>query len=222
MSEATKDKGLVVNLVADFVCPWCLIGSHRIDQAIAAVAEKKGAEAVARVRVVHHPFLLDSDAPSEGRDLRAHLAKKFGGDPTPMFARVEQVAKESGLPLDFSKVRLMSSTVKAHSLVQHAHEAAPDLQRPLVKAIYRAYFFDGLDIGDEAVLRKLAAETGIEGSVVDAAFAPDELRETREEARVATEQGITGVPFFVVADKYAVSGAQPVSVLVEALERGIG
>lgn len=222
MSEATKDKGLVVNLVADFVCPWCLIGSHRIDQAIAAVAEKRGAVAVAGVRVAHHPFLLDANTPEDGYDLRAQLAKKFGGDPTPMFARVEQVAKESGLPLDFAKVKRMSSTVKAHSLVQHAHEVAPALQRPLVKAIYRAYFFDGLDIGDEAVLRKLASESGLDTSVVDAAFTPDELRETREEARVASEQGITGVPFFVVADKYAVSGAQPVSVLVDALERGLG
>jgi predicted DsbA family dithiol-disulfide isomerase len=222
MSGAANEKGLVVNLVADFVCPWCLIGSHRIDQAVAAVAEKRGPGAVAGVRVAHHPFLLDANTPEDGYDLRAQLAKKFGGDPSAMFSRVERVAQESGLPLDFSKVRRMCSTVKAHSLVQHAHEVAPALQRPLVKAIYRAYFFDGLDIGEEAVLRDLAAEVGLEGSVADAAFTADELRETREEARVASEQGITGVPFFVVADKYAVSGAQPVSVLVEALERGLG
>ncbi|MFN9944092.1 MAG: DsbA family protein, partial [bacterium] len=103
MTEAPPPSGeIVVNLVADFVCPWCFIGATRLEQAVAALSEKGETPTV---KVVHQPFLLDPSTPPEGRDLREHLAAKYGGDPEAMFARVEGVARESGIALDFSKVR---------------------------------------------------------------------------------------------------------------------
>lgn len=217
MTEPSADSGLVVNLVVDFVCPWCFIGSTRLDQALEAIAKET---TLPEVRVVHQPFLLDPSTPTEGRDLRAHLASKYGGDPKSMFARVEGVAKETGIDLDFSKIERMSSTIKAHTLTQHALEKGT--QRAFVKDVYEGYFLRGEDIGSDAVLLAIAARHG---------FAEDEARtlladekenaETRAEARAAADQGISGVPFFVFDGRFAVSGAQGVPVLLEALRRSV-
>lgn len=218
MLEAPPPTGeIVVNLVADFVCPWCFIGATRLDQAVAALSEKGEKSSV---KVVHQPFLLDPSTPPEGRDLREHLAAKYGGDPEAMFARVEGVARESGIALDFTKVRRSVSTQKAHTLVQHALELGT--QPAFVKALYEAYFLEGKDIGDDEVLLSIAERHGLPRDEAKRLLAsPDELDETLAEARAAKDQGISGVPFFVFDGRFAVSGAQGVPVLVEALTRSL-
>jgi predicted DsbA family dithiol-disulfide isomerase len=220
MSEASPETGLVVNLVADFVCPWCLIGSTRLDQAI---EELRTSTPLPELRIVHQPFLLDPAAPKEGRNLRNHLRAKYGADPETMFGRVESAAKESGIPLDFSKIETFPSTVKAHTLVQHALDlGSAEVQRAFVKDLYAAYFFEGRDIGDDDVLLAIAEKHGLPRDQAAALLVDDgELAETHEEARAAQEQGITGVPFFVFDGRFAVSGAQSVPVLVEALRRAL-
>jgi len=218
MSEPSADSGLVVNLVVDFVCPWCFIGSVRLDRALEDVAKETGP--LPEVRIVHQPFMLDAKTPAEGRDLRAHLAAKYGGDPKAMFARVEGVARGAGIPLDFSKVERMPSTVKAHTLAQHALEKGT--QRAFIRDLYEAYFLRGEDIGSEALLVTIAARHGFAEDEARGLLADEkEIAETHAEARAASEQGITGVPFFVFDGRFAVSGAQDVPVLVEALRRSV-
>lgn len=215
MTEPSADTGLVVNLVVDFVCPWCFIGSTRLDQAIAEVAKDT---TLPEVRVVHQPFMLDPTAPAEGRDLRAHLASKYGGDPQAMFARVEGVAKETGIALDFSKITRIPSTVNAHTLAQQALEKGT--QRAFIKDLYEAYFMRGEDIGSEPVLLAIATRHGFTEDEARGYLADEKERsETHAEARAASDQGISGVPFFVFDGRFAVSGAQGVPVLVEALRR---
>lgn len=215
MSEAAEDTGIVVNLVADFVCPWCFIGSTRLDQAI---ERAKTMFPMPEVRVSHAPFLLNEDTPAQGHDLREFLKNKYGADPATMFTRVEEAAKESGIPLDFAKVTRAPSTIKAHTLVQHALERGT--QRALVRALYEAYFLEGKDIGEEAVLLDLAAVHGFSREEAQALMNdPKEVKETFQEAGTAKAQGVTGVPFFVFDGRFGVSGAQRVEVLIEALKR---
>ena len=182
-----------IEVVSDFVCPWCFIGTRRLEQALA------GKEA----EVAYRPFLLDPRIPPEGVDLRENLRKKFGRDPEGMFGRVEAAARESGIPLDFAKVRRYPSTVHAHALVRRAKD-----QRALANAIFEAYFLQGRDIGSPDVLAELAGSSEVEKSELDG---------VREEAREASVEGITGVPFFVFDGKIAVSGAQPPEVFQKAL-----
>ena len=180
--------------MSDFVCPWCFIGTRRLEQALA------GKEA----EVAYRPFLLDPRIPAEGVDLRENLRKKFGRDPEGMFGRVEAAARETGIPLDFAKVRRYPSTVHAHALVRRTKDP-----RVLANALFEAYFLQGRDIGSPEVLAELAG-----GS---AAVEESELEVVRQEAREASQEGITGVPFFVFDGKIAVSGAQPQEVFRKAL-----
>jgi predicted DsbA family dithiol-disulfide isomerase len=204
---------LPIDVVADVVCPWCLIGTRRLDQALEA---PPGIDAT----VTHHPFLLDPTTPAEGGDLRAHLRARYGVDPEGMFGRVEAAARSSGIPLDFSTVRRIPSTLAAHTLLRHAF--AKGTQRALLRALFEAYFLKGQDIGDIGVLASVASGHGFDmDEVARVSRDEGELRQTRQESAEAAARGIRGVPFFVFGGRLAVSGAQPSDVLRAAVERAL-
>ena len=202
---------LTIDLVSDVVCPWCFIGTKNLEAAIASL----GVETELSFR----PFLLDPSTPRGGEDLRERLRRKYGGDPEQMFARVEQAARNSGIALDFSRVRLSCSTVDAHTLLRHA--LGRGTQAALAKALFAAYFQDGRDIGDRAVLTELALAQGFSPDSVEALLVEEERARTRAEAMALAEQGISGVPFFIFDQRLAVSGAQPAAVLKSAMEQAL-
>src|SRR5688572_15685124 len=98
---------LSIEIVSDVVCPWCFLGHARLKTALAARPDLDPS-------IRFTPFLLDPSIPKDGRDLREHLGKKYGVDPERMFGRVEAAARESGIPLDFGKIRRFPSTLPAH------------------------------------------------------------------------------------------------------------
>ncbi len=202
---------LTVDIVSDVVCPFCFIGMRRVEQAL----EQEG---VRDAEITFHPFLLDPSTPPEGVDLRESLRKKLGGDPEQMFGRVEQMAKESGIPLDFTKVRRHPNTIASHTLIRHAKDKGT--QHALAAALFGAHFLEGKDLSNVEELVAIAKAHG---------FADDEARRlladageaarTRAEAEEAARQGIRGVPFVIFGGELAVSGAQPVAVFRSAIAR---
>jgi predicted DsbA family dithiol-disulfide isomerase len=206
-----RDVDIVV--VSDVVCPWCLIGVTRLDQMLASRPE-------VRANVKFHPFLLDPTTLEEGEDLRERLERKYRIPAAQMFARVEAAAKESGIALDFEKVRRSVSTIRAHTLIRLGE--ASGQSGALKRALLRAYFLDGRDVGAIDTLVEIGLAHGLAETTVRERLAdPAELAATRSIAREASEQGVTGVPFFVFDDKLAVSGAQSVEVLGQALDRAL-
>jgi predicted DsbA family dithiol-disulfide isomerase len=141
---------LRIDVVSDVVCPWCLIGTRRLELALAELPELEAT-------VTYRPFMLEPGAPAEGRDLREHLRRKYG-DPEPMFQRVEAVAREVGLPLDFGKVRRMVPTLRAHALSARAVEKGT--QRALMSDLFEAYFLEGRDVSAMDVLLELGERHG--------------------------------------------------------------
>jgi predicted DsbA family dithiol-disulfide isomerase len=201
---------LTIDFVSDVVCPWCFIGFTRLEQALA----QEGGE----VDLTLRPFQLDPSIPATGVDLREHLAKKYGADPDTMFSRVEAAAKESGIALDFSKIRRFPNTLAAHALIGAAK--AKGTQRAIAKAIFSAYFLEGRDLTDNAVLTEIGVANGFSADEVASTLGDAKaLAEIRDEAKELSAQGISGVPFTVFDGKLAVSGAQPLAVFREAIER---
>lgn len=204
---------LRIDIVSDVVCPWCYIGDRRVELALRELPD-------VAATVTYHPFQLDPGTPPEGADLRERLRRKYGVDPEQMFGRVEEAARESGLQLDFSRVRRSVNTLRAHTLLRHAEPRGT--QRQLAQALFAAYFVEGRDVGAEDVLVQLAAAQGF-GEDEAAALLRDEAeaQRTREEAQAAARQGVSGVPFTVLNQRYALSGAQPVAVFRQAMERAL-
>ncbi|MEV5821280.1 DsbA family oxidoreductase [Micromonospora harpali] len=198
-----------IEIYADVVCPWCWIGKRRLEQAL----ESYGGEVTVRYR----PFQLDPSPVSEPKPLVEALAAKFGGRERAegMFAQVTRVAAGVGLDMRFDRA-VHANTFEAHRLIRFAAERGRSAE--LVEALYRAHFADGVDIGARDVLVKLAAGVGL-----DEVEARDYLEsnlgrhEVAADLTTARELGVSSVPTFVLAGKYAVTGAQEPETLLAAL-----
>lgn len=200
---------MTIDVFSDVVCPWCFIGTQRLEQVLAA--KKLDAE------VTYRTFLLDPSTPEAGRNVPEMLRKKYGADPAKMWARVEGEARKSNIALDLSKQPMMYPTIRAHTLLRHAVPLGT--QRALAKALFEAYFVDARNIADPTVLVGLAAAHGFTKERAAELLADEnELAITRKEQEVPRELGITGAPFFIFNRKFAVSGAQPEDVFRQILD----
>ncbi|MDE3174495.1 MAG: DsbA family oxidoreductase [Pseudomonadota bacterium] len=202
---------IVIDVVSDVVCPWCYLGKKRLEGALRAAGE---------VEVRWRPYQLDPTIPPEGLDRQAYMRAKFGdGDRLAQaHARLRALGAEVGVAFDFDSIRRSPNTLDAHRLIRFAAEAgAADA---LVERLFSDYFEGGRDIGDRAVLIEAATACGLDGEAVAARLASGEgADEVREEIEAARRVGVQGVPFFIFASKYAVSGAQSEEVLAQAIAR---
>src|SRR5690606_20013430 len=145
-------KLLKIDVFTDVVCPWCLVGSARLDQAIAGLPED------VEVVVENHPFYFDPSVPPEGVDVGEMLRAKYGRDPSEMWARVEGEAKKAGMDLDLSKQPRMFNTAKAHTITRLSKPNGN--QHELANAIAEAYFLEHRQINDDNVLADIAVQFG--------------------------------------------------------------
>lgn len=191
-----------ITIFSDTICPWCFIGKRRFERALAMRPQQV-------VQVSWLPFQLNPSMPKEGMGRRQYLAAKFGGVDRAerQYDRIRQVGSEEAVPFRFDRIARTPNTVESHRLIQLAGRF--DCQNAVVEALFAAYFFDGLDIGDKAVLAGIAAACGLAEAETARHLASDDGRaEVLEFDESARRSGITGVPCFVVEDRYAVSGAQ--------------
>lgn len=202
---------MYIDVFHDTVCPWCRIGKAHLD---AALAEWDGAAPTVRFR----PFLLDPAAPPEGRDFRAHLAGRYGGEQAlpRLFDGPRRAGAAVGLRFEFERIARGPNTLLSHLLVAQA--PAGEAQARVVDALYAAYFEEGRDIGDRETLAQLGAGAGLDEAAVRRAFDDEgELAAVREAAADARAGGITGVPVFVFAERTALSGAAPPAAILRAM-----
>jgi len=198
-----------IQVFSDVVCPWCYIGTVRLDRVLAEL----GLEATVHYR----PFMLDPDTPPEGFNVAEDLRRKYGVDPRRLWARAEAQARDSGLELDLARQAMSYPTAAAHTLLRHAGPRGS--QRALARALFEAYFQDALNIADPEVLGPLAARHGFtEDDARRLVGDPAELQDSRRAAAEAIGMGIQGAPFFILGGKIAFSGAQPEEVFRQALE----
>jgi predicted DsbA family dithiol-disulfide isomerase len=203
-----------VDLFTDIVCPWCLIGSVRLDKAIAVLPGD------VTVDVENHPFYLDPNTPPEGYDVGEMLKSKYGREPREMWARPEAEAKKSGIELDLSRQPRTFPTQKAHTLIRLARSKGT--QHALANAIAAAYFLEHRQVNDPLVLADIATQHGFtrEEALNDVSD-PRELEVSHELAVAAAQQGIQGVPFFIFDNRFALSGAQPEEVFDLAFKKSL-
>jgi predicted DsbA family dithiol-disulfide isomerase len=207
---------MILEVWSDVVCPWCYIGKRRLESALSDFPHE--------VEVVWRSFQLDPGAPTEPTESVAeHLGRTYGGGEAGglrMIDNVEAVAAEEGLVYRLRQAQRVN-TVDAHRLLHLAHErGGPALQGTLKEALLAAYFTHARNVADHAVLRELAVGAGLPGDRVDAVLGSEEFRDAvHADIAQAQAYGAGGVPFFVVAQKYGVSGAQPADTLRQVLDR---
>jgi predicted DsbA family dithiol-disulfide isomerase len=205
-----------LDIFSDPVCPWCYIGKGLLDRALEA-------RPAHMFDVAWHPFQLNPDMPAGGADREAYLGAKFGGPEAVRraAARVESAARQAGLGIDLAAAATIPNTLDAHRLIHWA--GMEGLQGRMVSRLFRAYFREGRDIGDPAVLAALAGETGFDPAVAARLLASEADRDAiRARDRHARDRGVTAVPTFVIADRYVLTGAQPVVLWHQVIDEIAG
>jgi predicted DsbA family dithiol-disulfide isomerase len=209
-SEAT----VKVEIYSDIACPWCYVGKHRFERAL---ADFPGADTV---EVVYRPYQLVPDKSEQPEPHREYLTARFGPQAAAMDDRLAALGRAEGLPFDFDRI-LETNTLLAHRLLWHALTAyGPAVQGALKDRLLTAHFADGVDVGDRDALAALAAEAGLDRDRAAAFLASEEGREeVLAEIDDARAVGITAVPTFVFEGKWAVQGGQETSTFLRVLEQ---
>jgi predicted DsbA family dithiol-disulfide isomerase len=206
---------ITIAVHSDVICPWCWIGKRRLEQALATLP-------AGTATVTWHPFQLNPGMPIEGMPRAEYRRRKFGSAEyaQALDARVTGVAAEAGLAFDLAGQSRTPNTLRAHRLIRWA--GAQGKQDALVEALFSAYFSAGLDVGDVAVLTRLAVSVGLDADVVARFLTSNEgTDEVLAEERVVRQHGAEGVPLFIINGQDRLSGAQPVPVFIAALTQAI-
>jgi predicted DsbA family dithiol-disulfide isomerase len=208
---------LALEIVFDFVCPWCYLGIHRLN-----LVRRRRPDL--DLDIVWRPFLLNPDMPRAGMGRTDYAVRKFGGEDRArrLYATITDLAAAEGLHLDFGQIKRTPSSVDAHRLIRFAATLGPGMGAitdRLVDAIFAAYFAHGSDIGNPEVLSIIAASHGLDSFAAQAWLETNEAVELIHADNLhAHRLGINGVPCFLIDGVHAIAGAQEPEVLERLLD----
>lgn len=203
---------MLIEIYVDLICPWCLIGKRRLDRALAERPRMP-------VDLRWAAFQLNPDMPKGGMDRARYMAMKFGGADraAQVYQMIERAARRDGLEVRFDRLRRTPNTADAHRMVRLADGYG--LSTAMVDALFQAYFFEELDIGDREVLSALTARLGIDREEAARYLASDkDAVAVRNSDIQARQLGIQAVPYYIFNRRYGVAGAQEVETFLPLLD----
>ena len=215
---------VTVEVWSDVVCPWCYIGKRKFASGLAQVRAELAETGVdVAFDVSYHPYQLDpTAAPGAAGPVIEAYARKFGGpeQAAAIIANVSERAAEVGLEFRMDRA-LRANTLLARRLIWLAGRPdSPVAQDAMKERLLRAYFHDGVNIGDPEVLVDCAAEVGFDRDTVEEFLASERgIDEVRAELDVAHDNGITAVPTYVVNGRWAIPGAQEAETFGQVLRK---
>ncbi len=201
-----------LDILSDPICPWCYIGKTYLDQALAERPSHP-------FTFEWHPFQLNPEMPSAGIDRREYLETKFGGKEGALaaYAPIAERAEALDLKIDFAAIQKTPNTLDAHRLIHWA--GLEGRQTVVVSALFKAYFVDGLNIGDQDVLVEIAKAAEMDPDMVRRLLNSDsDVQDLKSRDSHARERGVSGVPCFIVANQHALSGAQPKELWLNVID----
>lgn len=204
---------ITIDIISDVVCPWCYIGKRRLEKAIQSASDNY------TFQLTYHPFELNPNIPATGLNQKEYLSDKFGGEERyyQITEHTTSVAASEGLLFNFEKQKISPNTRKAHSVIQLAK--IYDKQLEVVEAFFQAYFTDAIDLSKDENIISIATNAGLIRDIVEQYLTSNEsntnVLRAEEEIR---KLGISGVPFYIVSNKYGISGAQNPETFIKAFE----
>ena len=202
-----------IDFVSDVACPWCAVGLHSLEIALARLGDN------VQVEMHFQPFELNPAMPPEGEDTVQHLSKKYGMSPEQL-AQGREGLRQRGAEVGFTfgeRPRVWN-TFNAHRLLHWA--GLEGRQRELKHALLTAYHTNSENPGATDVLLRLAAEVGLDVERARAILASDQFTaEVRALERHYQELGIHSVPSIIINDQHLIQGGQPPDLFEQALRK---
>ena len=206
-----------IDFVSDVSCPWCAIGLNALEQALHNI----GPELQASLHF--QPFELNPQMAPEGQEIVEHLTQKYGISAEQVAMNTEAIRQRGalvGFEFGLGKRGRTYNTFDAHRLLHWAGLEGAGVQRALKHALLKAYFTDGLNPSDHALLQRLAEQVGLDADQARTLLAGDRFAEAVRQAEAFYQgQGIHSVPAVVINDRHLISGGQPAAVFEQALRR---
>ena len=213
-------KPIKIDFVSDVSCPWCPIGLQSLQVAL----QKLDGEL--QPSLTFQPFELNPQMVAEGEDITEHLNKKYGSTPEQAAAARENIrvrGEALGFTFNMDKRGRIYNTFNAHRLLHWAEGEGAGKQEALKKALLTAYFTEGENPSDSALLVRVAASVGLDAARAQAILDSDEFAaEVRAQERFYQQAGINSVPAIVINDQHLISGGQPPEVFEQALRQIAG
>lgn len=207
-------KKVVIDVVSDVVCPWCYLGKRRLE---AALKLRPNIQAEVHWR----PYFLNPQVPREGMARTDYLSRKFGSDERfrPAHERLTKLGKEEGVEFHFEKIARQPNTIDVHRVLGWAEEAGKGSQ--VAENIFAAFFTKGEDLTDNEVLVKATGAAGMDAEKVRHDLASERDLAITQKAASSAAEGISGVPFFIFNNRFAVAGAQTPDMLAQAIDQAL-
>lgn len=206
-----------LQIVSDVSCPWCAIGYHALDQAIAKLPSS------VIIELSWLPFEINPGMCKEGQGVNEYLASKYGMSDEQQLQNIAQI-EQRGLDVGFEFKPLVErhiyNSFDCHLLLHLAQTL--DLQTPLKSALFDAYFKQGYDISDRQVLTKVGLAVGVTNEQIQAALNDEALaQQVREQMTEIKQLGINSVPTLIINQQYAITGAQTPEQYVDIITQVI-
>ena len=217
MLAPMSENPIIVDIVSDIVCPWCWLGKQYFDEALKAAPEID-------VTVNWRPYMLDTGIPEAGIPYTKYMQQKFGTGRSDKFKamreHLEQAAGPAGIAFKFDDIPMRPNTLKAHTLMKWA--AGQGKAHASAAGLFKAFFQDLKDVGDDKVLASIARDVGMDGALVTELLESGHGQDAvKAELGYFQKLGVTSVPTFIYNGTFAVSGGQPANVHGGALKKAL-
>jgi len=207
-------KTLQIDIVSDVVCPWCAIGFANLNTALKELDEPIEAQ------IKWHPFQLNPTMSKDGQDINEHLTEKYGLSVSKLAENkqhIRQIGQNSGVEFKFEERARIYNTLDCHMLLHWAGEK--NKQTQLKMAFFKAYFSDGKDISQQAVLLEVVESVGLDKLEAQTVLNDEQYKNiVKEEESKYKSMGIQSVPAFIINNEYLLSGGQPSDVFKQSLQ----
>ena len=205
-----------VDIVSDINCPWCYLGEARLQKAI------EETDGDYEFEVAFKPFELNPNAPQEGQNKEEYFIRNYGEEALPRLnassQQLTEMGKAEGVTFNFDKSAVVHNTFNGHRLIWLAGQYG--VQKQVAIALFEANFTEGKDMNDPEVLTEIGVASGIPAERLQNFFSSREGAEEVKQLELwAQQSGISGVPAFILNDKYLVSGAQPAETLKDVFKQ---
>jgi predicted DsbA family dithiol-disulfide isomerase len=203
-----------IEVFSDIACPFCYIGEKRLGRALEL-------RPMLQAERLWRPFQLQPQLPKIGIPWQEFAVQKFGGmaDMKAAFAQVLRVAEGEGIKFDLENIYSAANTADAHRLILLAREQRCELE--VAQALFQAYFTEGKNLGDFATLQSIAASAGLTQGVPELLSSQRFVQEVEASQNEAVQLGVQGVPFYIFNRRVALSGAQPLEVFLQAIDKAV-
>jgi len=211
-------KQLKIDFVSDVSCPWCVIGLKSLETALKSLKGEIAAD------LHFQPFELNPQMSADGQDIVEHIAQKYGSTPTDIERNRENIrarGAELGFEFNMQKRGRIYNTFDAHRLLHWAETAGK--QEALKSALFSAYFTEGRNPSDHAVLLDVAQKVGLDAKRAAEILKSDEFAaEVRAREKFYADRGIRAVPSVIINDQHLIQGGQPAEIFERALRQLAG